>query len=73
MGKKKKSRCIDQIITHIKNKKNNTKFLSTLNTNTLYILKKDLDFKKALTASKWVIPDGVGALISTLRPFSVAA
>ena len=62
--KKKKSRCIDQIITHIKNKKNNTEFLSTLNTNTLYILKKDLAFKKALTASKWVIPDGVGALIS---------
>ena len=54
--KKTTSNCGDQIFKHIKN--NNKKFLSTLNTNSLFLLRKDEKFNEALIASNWIIPDG---------------
>ena len=62
--KKTKSSCSDQIVNHLKNKKNKTKFLSTLNTNSLLVLKNDKKFREALKSSNWIIPDGYGAVLA---------
>ena len=60
--KKTTSNCVDQIFKHIENK--NKKFLSTLNTNSLFLLRKDKKFSEALINSNWVIPDGYGVVFA---------
>jgi len=60
--KKSTSTCGNEIIKHIKGKNKKTKFLSTVNTNTLLVLNKDKIFKEALISSTWIIPDGYGAV-----------
>lgn len=62
--KKTVSNCGDEIIKHIKKKAKETKFLSTLNTNSLLVLEKDKKFKEAIIASNWVIPDGYGVVFA---------
>ena len=62
--KKTTNDCSNQIIRHIKNNNKNKKFLSTLNTYSLLILKNDYQFRKALAKSNWIIPDGIGTIIA---------
>ena len=62
--KKSTSICGNEIIKHIESKNKKTKFLSTVNTNTLLVLNKDKIFKEALISSTWIIPDGYGAVFS---------
>ena len=62
--KKLAKNCCDQIVRHVKNKNRKIKFLSTINTNSLLILKNDDKFREALTASYWIIPDGYGAIVA---------
>jgi len=62
--KRTANECSNKIIKHIKSKKKKAKFLSTLNTNSLLVLKNDDKFKEALTASHWIIPDGYGTVIA---------
>tara|TARA_A100001015_G_scaffold297140_1_gene378277 strand:+ start:1321 stop:2100 length:780 start_codon:yes stop_codon:yes gene_type:complete len=62
--KKTTSECGDEIVKHIKHGKKKTKFFSTLNTNSLLILEKDKQFKKAIIASNWVLPDGYGVVFA---------
>jgi len=62
--KKNTSTCANEIIKHIKSKNKKTKFLSTVNTNTLLVLNNDKIFKEALISSTWIIPDGYGAVFA---------
>jgi len=62
--KKSTSICGNEIIKHIYNKNKKTKFISTVNTNSLLLLNKDKIFKKALISSNWIIPDGYGAVFA---------
>lgn len=62
--KKTRSVCGDEIIKHITKKGKETKFLSTLNTNSLLVLNKDKIFKEAIIKSNWVIPDGYGTVFA---------
>tara|TARA_B100000686_G_C16731275_1_gene940840 strand:+ start:872 stop:1657 length:786 start_codon:yes stop_codon:yes gene_type:complete len=58
------NKCGNQIVKHIKSKNKKTKFLSTLNTNSLLLINNDEKFEDALIASNWIIPDGIGAVLA---------
>ncbi|MDC1278275.1 WecB/TagA/CpsF family glycosyltransferase [Pelagibacteraceae bacterium] len=62
--KKNTNKCCQQITTHLNKRNLETKYLSTINTNSFLVLENDLNFNKALAKSNWIIPDGIGAVLA---------
>jgi len=56
--------CCEKILKNLKNEDKKKTLLSTLNTNSLYTLKNDIRFNKALHASNLIVPDGIGTIVA---------
>lgn len=57
--------CIDAISVNLDAGNRNCAWLACLNPHSYAVAREDADFKKALHAADWLIPDGIGVVIAS--------